>query len=459
MHSDERVESLRELDASSDHAISVSDMLGILKLISRAEPIDLVLDKVATTIVSSFGVKALVICVADEQSGTHTPRCVKGFPENKAAAIRKHTYSVDSRRMDFLAGHRVDQRTYLVRAEDSPSITNEDLDYLTDTSALSEPRRSPDDWHPLDYMLFLMVDRLGNWIGWIEVDDTADGKALPPDSGHKIQLLADLVGIAVENARIYEDAVSAMNESQGYLDLIAHDIGNMINPLTYYLEKMDKSGTLDSDNSDSLGKALAMSKAAKGLVDNVRKMSEAKASQSLERRQYDLRDVLVKCISSLKRAFPSRDIVISFDCPEGECLIQADELVHDLFMNLLSNAVKYNPRPMAEVEVSIQQGAGVWTVSVEDHGIGIPDERKSAVFSRFAKRPDGVSGTGMGLSIVSLLVDRYSGVIGVADRVAGNPSEGSCFEVAFPKANGHEAARQENGAGAFGSSYSSMGPA
>ncbi len=243
-----------------------------------------------------------------------------------------------------------------------------------------------------------------------------------------------------------------MNGSQVYLDMIAHDIGNMINPLTYYLEKMDKSGTLDPSNSDSLAKALAVSKAAKDLVDNVRKLSEAEASQDVEMSQYDLRDVLVKCIAALKREFPSKDIIISLDCPEGECLIQADGFVRDLFMNLLSNAVKYNPGPTAEVEVSIQQGAGVWTVAVADHGIGIPDDRKSNVFSRFAKRPEGVAGTGMGLSIVSLLVDRYSGVIGVTDRIAGNHSEGACFEVSLPKANGHA-----NGARVLGSSYTSTG--
>lgn len=449
MHSDERADGSDCLEASNGKTIPISDMLDILKLISRAEPIDLLLDKVAGTVRTSFGVGSLVICVADEQTGTYTPRCIKGFPESNAAAIRKHTYAVDGKTRDFLTKHRIGQRTCVIRAEDVPSTSNEDLDYIPDTSTLSRPRGSQEEWNPLDYMLFLMVDRLGNWIGWIEIDSTADGRALPEDSIHRIQLLADLIGIAVENSRIYEDAISAMNESQGYLDLISHDIGNMINPLTYYLEKIEKSGTLDSENSEALAKALAVSRAAKSLVDNVRKMSEARSSYSHEKTRYDLRDVLVKCISALKREFPSRDIVVSFDCPEGECLIQADELVYDLFMNILSNAVKYNPRSTAEVEVSIQHGTGVWTVTVEDHGIGIPDERKSAVFSRFAKRPDGSCGTGMGLSIVSLLVDRYSGVIGVTDRVAGNCSEGACFEVAFPKTNGYEAARGLAGSGSY----------
>jgi len=451
----ERGDSYDESQSSGSHTIPISDMLDILKLISRVEPIELLLDRIAHIITSSFGVKALVICTLDEQTGLFTPRCVRGFPEDNTAAIRKHTYSVDRKRKDVLDEFRIGQRTYMVRSENSGSMTNEDMDYIIRVDAMSEQRKSPEHWHELDYAVFMMVDRLGNWIGWIEIDYTSDGRILARDATHRIQLLADLVGIAIENSKMYEDAISAMNESQGYLDLIVHDIGNMINPLMYYLDKIEKSGTMDATNGDSLEKALAVSKAAKGLVDNVRKMSEAKSSQYSEKDRYDLRDVLVKCMSTLKREFPSRDIVLSFDCPEGECTIEADELIHDLFMNILSNAVKYNPKPTAEIEVSIHNGAGVWTVAIEDHGMGIADDRKSMIFNRFAKRPEGVSGTGMGLSIVSLLVERYSGVVGVTDRVAGDHSEGARFEISLPKINGSETVRQMNGVGAFGSSTSS----
>lgn len=428
----------------------ISDLLDILKLISRVEPIDVLLDKTAGTITDSFGVKSLVICVLDERTGMFVPRCVRGFPEDNAAAIRKHTYTVDRRKKDLLKGQRVDRRTYFVKAEEQALMTNEDMDYIVDMSAVGAPRESAEQWHPLDYMLFLMVDRLGNWIGWIEVDYTADGRIPSKEAAGRIQLLADLIGIAIENSKMYEDAISAMNDSQAYLDLIVRDIGSMVSPLIFYLEKIEKSGTMDSENSGSLAKALAMSRAAKGLVDNVNRLSEARSTMSSEMGRYDLRDVLVRCISALKKEFPSRDIVVSFDCPEGECAIGADGLIHDLFMNLLSNAVKHNPNPTAEVEVSIQNGAGVWTVTIEDHGSGIADERKADLLSRPAKTPEGLNGTGLGLSIVTLLIDRYSGVIDISDRVKGDHSEGTCVELAFPKMNSRDAPRHLSGPRAFG---------
>ncbi|MGD9963677.1 MAG: ATP-binding protein [Thermoplasmata archaeon] len=426
----------------------ISDLHDILKLISRVEPIEELLEKTAGTITSSFGVKSLVICVLDERTGMFVPKCVKGFPEDNATAIRKHTYSADRRRKELLRGHRIDRRTYFVRAEEDILMTNEDMDYVTDMSALSTPRESPDHWHPLDYMLFLMVDRLGNWIGWVEIDYTVDGRIPSKEAADRIQILADLIGIAIENSKTYDDAISAMRDSQAYLDLIVRDIGSVVNPLIYYLEKVEKSGTLDAENAESLVKALTMSRAAKGLVDNVSKLSEARSSMSSEMSRYDLRDVLVRCISALKKEFPSRDIVVSFDCPDGECAIGADGLIHDLFMSILSNAVKHNPNSTAEVDVAISNGTGVWTVTIEDHGTGVPDDRKSEIFSKPVGTLEGLTGMGVGLSVVSLLVDRYSGVIGVSDRVRGDRSEGTCVEIAFPKMDdqGHA-----DGIGAHGS--------
>ncbi len=421
------------VEIRSTRTIPINNLLEILKIISRVEPLDVLLDKVASTISSAFGIRSLVICTLDDEAGVFNPRAIKGFPQDSMNAIRRHTYTLDRKKQEFRSELRIGERTYYMRPEVEHRLTNEDMDYVIDPSIISRKRASPDEWHPLDSISFLMVDRLGNWVGWIEIDETVDGKVPPPDVIGRIQLLAELTGIAIENSRVYEDAIAAMNESQGYLDLIVHDIGNIVNPLIYYQEKIEASGALDDKNREYLDRAIAASKAAKGLVDNVRKVSEAKSSDALIEESMDLREVLVKCVSALKRDFPSKDIIVSLDCPENGCMVKVDSLIHDLFMNILSNAVKYNPNQTAEIEVGISNGPGVWTVLIEDHGIGIPDENKSEVFNRFAKRPDGVSGTGMGLSIVSLLVERYKGVISIRDRVPGNPNEGASFEVAFPK--------------------------
>jgi signal transduction histidine kinase len=135
----------------------------------------------------------------------------------------------------------------------------------------------------------------------------------------------------------------------------------------------------------------------------------------------------------VKRDHPSKDIIVGFDCPYVGCYVSADDLIFDLFSNILSNSVKYSGGETAEFDVSISDGHSAWMVRIEDRGVGIPDDRKTAIFERFAPRPGGSNGSGLGLSIVSLLVSKYNGLVVVKDRVKGDYTKGACFEVALPK--------------------------
>ena len=68
-------------------------------------------------------------------------------------------------------------------------------------------------------------------------------------------------------------------------------------------------------------------------------------------------------------------------------------------------------------------------VTVSDHGKGIPDLKKQELFSRFYSKAEG---SGLGLSIVKTLVERYKGKIWVGDRVYEDYKQGTVFGMIFP---------------------------
>jgi signal transduction histidine kinase len=86
-----------------------------------------------------------------------------------------------------------------------------------------------------------------------------------------------------------------------------------------------------------------------------------------------------------------------------------------VFANLLSNAIKYSPAG-GEVEVSIQQRGDRFRVEVQDHGTGIPEAFRARIFQRFAQADSSDTrekgGTGLGLNISKVIVERHEGVIG-----------------------------------------------
>jgi two-component system phosphate regulon sensor histidine kinase PhoR len=105
--------------------------------------------------------------------------------------------------------------------------------------------------------------------------------------------------------------------------------------------------------------------------------------------------------------------------------------LEQLFYNLMDNAVKYN-KPGGEVRVSVRRERKFTVVTVEDTGIGIPEEHHDRIFERFYRvdksRSRQLGGTGLGLSIVKHIVTLYNGDI----SVVSHPGQGTLFIVRFP---------------------------
>lgn len=77
------------------------------------------------------------------------------------------------------------------------------------------------------------------------------------------------------------------------------------------------------------------------------------------------------------------------------------KLLKNILYNLISNAIKYTPAGK-DIFVRCRVADGELQVEVEDHGIGIPEEDQSHLFSRFfrAHNAENIQGTGLGLNIV-----------------------------------------------------------
>ncbi len=107
--------------------------------------------------------------------------------------------------------------------------------------------------------------------------------------------------------------------------------------------------------------------------------------------------------------------------------------------NLLSNAVKYSPNGKT-IELLTEVRPEEITISVNDEGIGIPEEDQAQIFEQFfrAKNADAIQGTGLGLSIIKKLTLIMSGTIGF--RSAEN--KGSSFTITLPSAETSASAHQ-----------------
>jgi len=115
------------------------------------------------------------------------------------------------------------------------------------------------------------------------------------------------------------------------------------------------------------------------------------------------------------------------------------EALSRAFRNLIENAVKYSPGEPT-VWVAVSNGDGRVRVSVRDRGLGIPLDEQRRIFDTFvrgsAALSAGIKGTGIGLAMVSQIVDAHQGEL----RVESAPGQGSVFTVVLPAAEAPEGA-------------------
>ena len=112
-------------------------------------------------------------------------------------------------------------------------------------------------------------------------------------------------------------------------------------------------------------------------------------------------------------------------------VVQADPArLRQVLLDLIENADKYSP-PERPIRLELHSTGNGARIAVIDQGIGIPEEEQETVFERFKRGSNAAekTGSGLGLSVVKLLVEGMGGRIELHSRLG----EGSCFTVALPR--------------------------
>lgn len=105
--------------------------------------------------------------------------------------------------------------------------------------------------------------------------------------------------------------------------------------------------------------------------------------------------------------------------------------VLQVLSNLISNAIKYSPNG-GEIKIDLTVESGRAKVSVTDHGLGIPEDEKDKLFTKFFRVDNDdrrkIGGTGLGLAICKEIIRAHGGEIGV-ETIYG---KGSTFYFYLP---------------------------
>ena len=168
------------------------------------------------------------------------------------------------------------------------------------------------------------------------------------------------------------------------------------------------------------------------LVDDIIRLSKLdEGGLEMQKEEIDLLSLAQSAADSASDT--ARDMQVAITCTGDSAKVHCVRaLAVSIVQNLVDNAVKYN-RVNGRVEIRVEDRPTEAVLTVQDTGIGIPEESQERIFERFYRvdksHSRAIGGTGLGLSIVK----HAARLIGARIELQSALDEGSTFTVFIPK--------------------------
>ncbi|MEA5386532.1 ATP-binding protein [Haloarculaceae archaeon H-GB11] len=242
------------------------------------------------------------------------------------------------------------------------------------------------------------------------------------------QLLAANAQVAIDRTAYINQLTRRTSQMEFFNGLIRHDVMNAMMVIGSRAEIL--SATLDGEQRRH---ALTIAEWTDDAAEVVRHVRDILSTFTDE----DGPDLEPKNVSASLRAevgrlrttYPAATFEVD---AEANVVVTANDLLDDVLGNLVGNAVEHNDTADLTVEVSVwsDPDTGRAHVEVADDGMGVPDDRKEAIFRRGETGLVKHTGSGFGLFFVDVMVSSYAGSITVRD----NDPSGAVFELTLPLA-------------------------
>ncbi|MBF0126857.1 MAG: response regulator [Magnetococcales bacterium] len=170
------------------------------------------------------------------------------------------------------------------------------------------------------------------------------------------------------------------------------------------------------------------------IISNVLDLAKIEAGKiELDQENIDIQLLVQSLYQISKDRAAEKGVLVNYSIdPELPRMVHSDRTrINQILMNLVANAIKFTSRG-EEVVIRARREGRSMVFEVEDHGIGIPQDRLNAIFEPFEQADSSTTrrhgGTGLGLSIVRSLTTILEGSVSVESR----EGEGSRFTVRLP---------------------------
>ena len=261
-------------------------------------------------------------------------------------------------------------------------------------------------------------------VGVLEVLNKKKGNFTDADESLLLVLGAQ-AAVAIENSRLFQQS-----------DLISEFVHELRTPLaslstaTYLLLRPEISQEQREQITFNIhNETLRLNTLASSFLDLARLES---GRVQFRKMRFSVSDLIYECKDVMQGKADEERIQVRVESTEDIPLLEADrDKIKQVLLNLLSNAIKYN-RPSGSVIVHPEATETEIVVTVQDTGMGIPEDALPHLFEKFYRvreHENKAGGTGLGLSICKQIVQGHNGALEVKSKIG----VGTVFTLRLPR--------------------------
>jgi signal transduction histidine kinase/ActR/RegA family two-component response regulator len=249
------------------------------------------------------------------------------------------------------------------------------------------------------------------------------------------------LGLAVDNARLYQEARDADRLKDEFLAMLSHELRNPLAPIVMNLELMDLTGEQQfaSERAVISRHVRHLVKLIDDLLDVAR---TTRGKIRLVKERCELASIIAAAVEMAGPLIAQRRHRVVSSWPERGLEVIADQVrLAQAIANLLTNAATYT-EPGGAITIGVTADGTEAVVSVRDSGVGIAPDLLPRIFDFFVQgrsTPDRAhGGLGIGLTVVKSVVTLHGGTVSAHSAGVGHGSE---FVVRVPLAGSSVAGR------------------
>lgn len=254
-----------------------------------------------------------------------------------------------------------------------------------------------------------------------------------------IRILASQAAVAIQNAQLVERLRKAYDEldqldklKNDFIAIASHELRTPLSVILGYATflKEDAQGDASAHATAVMNSALRM----RNLIEDMINLRYVKMGQTdLEREHIPLAAIFQSAQNDVQSMVEAKGHTLTVDTPPMSLVVVVDRIKLGMAItNLLNNANKFTPSG-GQIRLSYQRKPRAVWITVQDTGVGIPQDQLERIFEEFHQVEDHMTrrhgGMGLGLAIAKAFVAAHGGSIWAE---SDGPGRGSTFTINLP---------------------------